>query len=191
MEPIAPDPLGARTEPSGSGEGLRRSGCTEKPRLSRRGVVTTDVICHVAAAPTGFAIKSVQVAPITKTYSVDDWSADERLWDTGWVAFADERPAGFAATRYESWNRRLTIWHLYVDATARRRGVARSLLETAFDHGRRQGALTAWLEVTNVNAPAFKAYEALGFALCGLDLTLYSHTEARDEVALFMAKSLT
>lgn len=102
---------------------------------------TTDVICHVAAAPTGFAIKSVQVAPITKTYSVDDWSADERLWDTGWVAFVDERPAGFAATRYESWNRRLTIWHLYVDATARRRGVARSLLETAFDHGRRQGAL--------------------------------------------------
>lgn len=153
--------------------------------------MTTDVICAVSPGPTGFAIQFVHVAPLTKTYSVDDWTTGERLWDAGWVAFAGGRLAGFVATRYESWNRRLAIWHLYVDATARRRGIARSLLETAFSHGRRQGALTAWLEVTSVNAPAVRAYEALGFTLCGLDLTLYSHTEDRGEVALFMAKSLT
>jgi len=153
--------------------------------------IITDEICDIARERTGFVIQFVPVAPITKTYSVDDLATEQRLWEAGWVAFVGERLVGFVATRYERWNRRLAIWHLYVDATLRGRGIARSLLETAFDHGRRQGALTAWLEVTNVNAPAVKAYEALGFTICGLDLTLYSHTEARGEVALFMAQSLT
>jgi ribosomal protein S18 acetylase RimI-like enzyme len=70
----------------------------------------------------------------------------------------------------------------------RRKGIGRLLLETALAHGRSQGAHTAWLEVTSVNTPAIDAYRALGFELCGLDLSLYEHTAAEGEIALFMAR---
>ena len=151
---------------------------------------TTGVICQVNAYAESFTMQFTPVAPITKTYSLDDLDAEDRLWESGWVACIDERPVGFAATRYESWNRRLNLWHLYVDSAVRRKGVARSLLQAAVDHGRQDGALTVWLEVTNINAPAIRAYQALGFELCGLDLTLYSNTAARGEVALFMARAI-
>lgn len=152
---------------------------------------TTSEIFHVTSDLAGFTIRLGPTAPVTKVYPLDDWQDDDRLWDMGWVADIGDRLVGFVATRYESWNRRLVIWHLYIDQAARRQGVARSLLERAYVAGRQRGALLAWLEVSNANAPAIEAYRALGFELCGLDLSLYSHTEASGEVALYMARPLT
>ncbi len=151
---------------------------------------TTSEIYVVVWHDQGFTIRRTNTAPITKTYTVDDWQEEQRLWDMAWVACQGERIVGFAATRYESWNRRLAIWHLYVDRGARRQGVSRALLDVAARHGSTLGARTVWLEVSNVNAPAIAAYRSLGFELCGLDLELYRHTDAGDEVALFMAKTL-
>ncbi|MDA8346395.1 MAG: GNAT family N-acetyltransferase [Thermaerobacter sp.] len=148
----------------------------------------TDVILRVAAVPTGFLVEPTKTATLAKAFPPDEWFAEDRLWEAGWVAIADGRIIGFAATRYESWNRRLAVWHLYVDKAARRRGIGRSLLETALAHGRRQGARS--LEVSNVNAPAVRAYEARKFTLAGLDLSLYHHTLASGEVAHFMARPL-
>ena len=151
---------------------------------------TTSEIYAVVRDVRGFALERTKTALITKTYAVDDWQ-EERLWDMAWVACEENRIVGFAATRYEAWNRRLVIWHLYVDRGARRQGVARALLDAALSEGRCRGAGTVWLELSNINAPAIAAYRSLGFDFCGLDLELYRHTEASGEAALFMGMVLT
>ncbi len=64
------------------------------------------------------------------------------------------------------------------------------MLARVEDHGRALGARRVWLETTNVNAPGIAAYERLGYALCGADVTVYDTLPYADEVALYLAKSL-
>lgn len=151
---------------------------------------TTSEVYHVAVAEHGFMLDRRRVPALVKTLPIGPWDEGERLWDSVWVAEVDGPVRGFAATRYEAWNQRLILWHFYVDAGVRRLGIGRLLLETALAHGRGQGALTAWLEVTNVNVPAIEAYRRLGFRFCGLDQSLYTHTAAAGETALFMARTV-
>lgn len=154
------------------------------------GIMTTQHVYAVTAGPDGFALHLESVPPLTRHFAVDDWASPDRLWERGWVAEQAGAVAGVACTRYEGWNRRLVIWHLYVDQAHRRQGVARALMTVAADEGRRAGACTAWLETQNVNVPAIRAYQALGFTLCGLDLTLYCGTAHEGDVALYMARAL-
>lgn len=60
------------------------------------------------------------------------------------------------------------IQGLAVDDWARRRGVARALLEAACEHSRRQGATRITLRVLGHNAPARELYAAVGFAVEGV-----------------------
>jgi ribosomal protein S18 acetylase RimI-like enzyme len=94
------------------------------------------------------------------------------------------------ATEHDSWNSRVVIWHLYVDASRRRRGIGRRLLETALAAAVEAGMRVAWLETSNLNVPGVRAYERLGFEICGLDTTLYTGTPAEGEIALFLARPL-
>ncbi len=148
----------------------------------------TDAVYRVALCGETFRVNLEPVPTMTKVFTIDDLARPG--WQNGWVAIAGGRLVGFVASRYESWNRRVVIWHLYVDRSARRCGVGRALLEQALAEGRAQGARTAWLETQNVNAPAVAAYRAMGFELCGLDISLYRSTPAEGEIALFMARSL-
>lgn len=111
-------------------------------------------------------------------------------WTDGFVAVDEGRVLGFVATSLQSWNARLTIWHLYVDRTARGRGVGRALVEHALTAGREAGARTAWAETSNRNYPGVLVYTQLGFRLCGFDLSLYVGTVAEGEFALYLARDL-
>jgi ribosomal protein S18 acetylase RimI-like enzyme len=106
------------------------------------------------------------------------------------VALSEERAVGVVSTEYQAWNRRAIIWHLYVSVGRRRLGIGRRLVETALAAAREAGARTAWLETNNLNVPGVRAYERLGFRLCGLDTSLYDGTPAEGEVALFFCRSL-
>lgn len=128
--------------------------------------------------------------PVTKRFPLDDLNQQERPWEFAMVAFADDRICGFLAAGYRTWNRRLTIWHLYVDGPQRRRGIARRLLDQAQVYGSAKGALNLWLETSSLNAPGVRAYRRLGFELCGLDTTLYQGTPAEKETALFFSSRL-
>ena len=111
-------------------------------------------------------------------------------WEQGYVATVDEVVRGFIAMQYSAWNRRMSIWHFYVDLPYRRRGAGRQLMRSACEWGRKTGAVTAWIETTHINVPGIEAYRHLGFDICGYDTTLYRGTPSEGEVAVFMARQI-
>ena len=152
---------------------------------------TTDVVFDVEATDDGFALVERKLrAPLTKRFPMDDLSDRDRQWSHAFIAEADGACVGFAAAGFESWNRRLVLWHLYVQPRMRGRGVGRRLVDEVAKLGRELGARSLWLETSNLNAPGVAAYRALGFSLTGIDLTLYEGTPAEGEIALFFSRPL-
>jgi ribosomal protein S18 acetylase RimI-like enzyme len=135
----------------------------------------------------GLRLTALQ-SPLTKRFPLDD--LDEGAWEFAMVATVEGRICGFLAARYQTWNRRLTISHLYVDRPQRRKGIARLLLDQAQVFGIAKNALNMWVETSSVNTSGVRAYRRLGFELCGLDTTLYRGTSAAAETALFLARPI-
>ncbi|GAA3399061.1 GNAT family N-acetyltransferase [Streptomyces roseoviridis] len=159
------------------------------------GSFTTDHVYEVTAAEDGFTIRPVPVdPPLLKVFPEDDDEDEEEDGEPGprrtVVAVDGDTVAGFVTFSFERWNARLTLRDIEVAPAWRGRGVGRALMEHAVGFGRECGAGHAWLEVSNVNAPAVRAYLRWGFAFCGLDTSLYDGTESAGEQALFMARRL-
>ena len=152
---------------------------------------TTDTVYEVAAGDEGFALRAAVVdPPLVKSFpdeEEDDEASDGVHLE---VAVEDGKVCGFVAAGVEEWHHRLVIHEIAVAPTHRGRGVGSALMRQACAYGIRVGARTAWLEVSNVNVPAVRAYQRMGFALCGLDTTFYTGTASEGETALFMSKSL-
>ena len=152
---------------------------------------TTDAIYKVRRTATGFELETQSVVPpLSKAFEIEDLDSDDRPWDKAFVAVLDGEVSGFAAVGFKSWNKRLTLWHLYVQPGARRQGLARALVDRALDEGRKRQAVRLWLETTSLNYPAVQAYQRLGLELCGMDTTLYDATKADGEIALFMSRRI-
>ncbi len=126
---------------------------------------------------------------ITKRYPIDEVFASWASWQHGWVAEIDGMVRGFATVEYVAWHQRLVLWFLYVEPVFRRLGVGRALLAEVEQHGRNVGATQVWLETSNVNVPGVRAYERLGYTLCGVD-SLYYGSYMPAESAIYMARSL-
>ncbi|UNO43301.1 GNAT family N-acetyltransferase [Streptomyces sp. MST-110588] len=168
------------------------------------GSFTTDTVFEVVNTGTGFTIRPTAVdPPIHKEFPDDEdvedddgdegeGEDDERSPDVHTVVAVDGgHVCGFLTTKYASWNRRLTIADVEVAPTHRGQGVGRTLLRHAVDRARALGASHVWLEVTNINAPAIRAYLRFGFTFCGLDTSLYDGTASAGETALFMSLPCT
>ncbi|MFD4595999.1 GNAT family N-acetyltransferase [Streptomyces rubiginosohelvolus] len=161
------------------------------------GSFTTATVFHVETAENGFTLRETVVdPPLTKVFPDDedeDVSADEGDQELqGAATFLALAPdgslAGFVSVAYARWNRRLTIEDIEVAPGHRGRGVGRALMSRAEEFARERGAGHIWLEVTNINAPAIHAYRRMGFALCGLDTSLYEFTASAGEYALYLSK---
>lgn len=151
----------------------------------------TDAVFDVEAGGDGFSLRERRLsAPLAKRFPLEDVQADDRPWSHGFLAEDGGVCVGFAACGFDPWNRRLVLWHLYVDPAARGRGVARALVERVAELGGELGARRLWLETSNLNVPGVAAYRALGFSLTGIDTTLYDATPAEGEVALFFSKPI-
>ncbi len=150
----------------------------------------TDSYYDVEAEAHAFRIVQRPMAGRTKTFFVYDLREAEREWDEAHVAIDGDRIVGFVATGWQFWNRRLVLWHIYVDRSARGQGLGHRLLQLVHDRAARQGALSIFLETSNLNVPGIAWYERQGFVLGGLDTTLYEGTAAREEKALYLMKRL-
>ena len=127
--------------------------------------------------------------PITKRYSIDEVFASWASWQQGWVAEVDGVIRGFATVEYVPWHQRLVLWFLYIEPAHRRQGVGRALLAEVERYARDVGARQVWLETSNINVPGVRAYERLGYALCGVG-SLYYGAYMPGESALYLAKSI-
>jgi GNAT superfamily N-acetyltransferase len=153
----------------------------------------TDVIFGARFDDGLIALEEVRLErPIRKSFPLNDLHDPIMPWTIGLVAVDDaDRIIGFVAAEFRAWNRRLVLWHLYVDRQARGKGVARRLVEAIQAQAKRAGALHIWLETSNLNVPGVKAYGQLGFHVSGLDSTLYDGTSAQGEFALFLSRRVT
>ena len=150
----------------------------------------TDTIFELVVGRRGIALEERTLAqPITKRYSIAEVFQPWASWRQGWVAEVDGAVRGFAAVGHEPWHERLVLWFLYVAPEYRRRGLGRALLTEVEQHGRAVGASHVWLETSNVNVPGVRAYERLGYVLCGAD-ALYYGSYMPGESALYLAKAL-
>ena len=77
------------------------------------------------------------------------------------------------------------ILNVAVDPPARRRHVARSLLDEVLDRGRRQALALATLEVRKSNVGAIALYEGLGFRPVGLRKGYYVD-EGEDAIVMVL-----
>lgn len=140
----------------------------------------------------GFSLRPVAVdPPLVKVFPPDEDEDGGLLEDQhAEVAVEDGQILGFAIAEVQGWNRRLVIEEIAVAPAHRGRGIGTTLMRRACAYGRRWGARTAWLETSNVNTPAIRAYQRMGFDFCGLDTTFYRGTASEGEIALFMSKAL-
>lgn len=152
---------------------------------------TTELVYAAEAGPEGVRLTIERApAPILKRFPLDDLNG-ERAWSEAWVADDGDRIVGFAAASYLAWNRRVLLWHFYVDPARRGQGLGRRLIDAVDAYGRMAGARRLWLETSNLNVAGVEIYRRLGFDLCGVDLSLYEGTAAEGEFALFLHKTLT
>lgn len=154
---------------------------------------TTDRIYRVIRDDLSFRLVEERMEPpLRKSYGPLSLYEDEiRAMEYAAIAERDRTVAGFAAARFEPWNRRVVVQHLYVDARDRGRGIGRALIDGVAPFARAAGARCLWLETQNVNHPAICFYRRAGFRLCGLDESLYDPADpARGEVALFFVRDL-
>ena len=173
------DPRGAAAERRGGDRSDRHQLC-DRRGVRRRSRPATASRCANGGSP-------------RRSPSGSRWTtcaADERPWSHGFVAEDGGVCVGFAAAVFEPWNKRLVLWHLYVQPSARGRGTARRLVERVADLGHDLGARHIWLETSNLNVPGVAAYRALGFSLTGIDATLYDSTPAEGEIALFFSRPI-
>jgi GNAT superfamily N-acetyltransferase len=150
---------------------------------------TTSVFELASGTRTIELVERPLATPLVKRYSIAEVFAGWARWDRGWVAEDSGGMRGFATVEYEAWHQRLILWFLYIAPAWRRRGVGRGLLARVEEHGREIGATHVWLETSNVNVPGVRAYERLGYSLCGAD-RLYYGAYMPGETAIYFAKML-
>ncbi|MER5362511.1 GNAT family N-acetyltransferase [Streptomyces sp. NPDC002785] len=157
-----------------------------------KGEFRSDTVFEVVGSEGGFTIRPTRLdPPVHKIFPDDEPEADETPeGKRRFVALDSEIVCGYVDTEYEPWNRRLIIADIEVVGPYRGWGIGRTLMSHAIDWARECGAGHVWLEVTNINAPAIRAYQRMGFTFCGLDTSLYSGTESEAETALYMSRFL-
>ena len=153
---------------------------------------STDRVYTVIAGDHAFILEVATMdPPLQKVYSLESLEDELPRLDTAIVAELEGIIVGFAAAKYTTWNRRLELVHIYIDAMHRGLGIGRTLLDAVIARGHSVSARCIWLETQNVNYPAIQFYRRAGFRLCGLDTSLYDPIgRAGGEIALFFQREL-
>jgi GNAT superfamily N-acetyltransferase len=127
---------------------------------------------------------------VQKRYDTSGVHAAVRESEFSILAEADGRIAAFMTVRFESWNRRAWISHLYVLPGYKKRGVGKYFVQRAREFAVGIGARGLWLETQNYNYPAIQFYLAHGFSFRGFDSDLYDPAVVPGETALYFGMDI-
>ena len=127
---------------------------------------------------------------IHKRYDTSGVHAAVRESEFSILAEGDGRMVAFMTVRFESWNRRAWISHLYVLPGYKKRGIGKYFIHRAKEFAREIGARGLWLETQNFNYPAIQFYLRQGFAFSGFDADLYDPSVVPGETAIYFGMDL-
>ncbi|OCR24878.1 GNAT family acetyltransferase [Pseudomonas syringae] len=151
----------------------------------------TFTVSGFALAQVGQSVERWEIEPVepySKNYGIDSQEfCDYRdaADSTVLVAWLDDRAVGHVVLSTH-WNGFAHIDELAVDASARRNGVARALLDVAQFWSRKQDLPGIMLETQNNNLAACKLYERCGFVVGGVDHMRYRGIDPHTrEAAIF------
>ncbi len=148
-------------------------------------MVTAELVVHASDGRIGTDVRPV--VPWVKHYARDNEVRDyfDRPDHAGWLAYAGDEVVGQILVGAH-WNRFAFVWDIAVRPDWRRRGVGGRLMGQAIAWARAKGLAGVMLETQNINVPACRFYESLGFALRGFDAGLYrGFDHSTREMALF------
>lgn len=139
----------------------------------------------------GFRLRLKSCPPVKKGFSDKLFSA----WleaPVAFGAFVDGALMGFVEGSPESWHDMFRVSNIFVDPSARRKGLGRALLEHIVAYARARGDFRAViLETQSCNYPAISLYKKLGFRLCRIDICEYSNSDIENhEVRIDLALTL-
>ncbi|MEE3506288.1 MULTISPECIES: GNAT family N-acetyltransferase [unclassified Pseudomonas] len=151
----------------------------------------TFTVSGYALAQVGQRVDSWEIDPVEpyrKNYGIDSQEFchyRDAAGSTVLVAWLGERAVGHVVLSTH-WNGFAHVDELAVDASARRQGVARSLLDVAQFWSRKHHLPGLMLETQNNNLAACKLYERCGFVMGGIDHMLYRAIDPETrEAAIF------
>jgi ribosomal protein S18 acetylase RimI-like enzyme len=128
--------------------------------------------------------------PLTKRYDVSGIRTAVEESGFALAAEIDGEIAAFMTVKFESWNRRMWITHLYVANEYKNRGIGSKLVNEALAFVKRKNARGLWLETQNFNYPAIRFYAKLGFRFCGFDGSLYDPALVPGETAMYFSRNV-
>jgi ribosomal protein S18 acetylase RimI-like enzyme len=148
--------------------------------------VNSKLVLHAENGKTSYTL--VDVPQYTKQYGPEDVDPSTYIANPDRIvffAYVDGELAGqIRIMKY--WNGYAYIDDVAVDATHRRQGVGRLLIQRAIEWARDKGFPGMMLETQNNNVAACRLYESCGFELGGFDVFLYKGlNRTTDEIALY------
>jgi ribosomal protein S18 acetylase RimI-like enzyme len=126
--------------------------------------------------------------PRTKRYDLSDIGTAVKEADLTLAAEGEGELVGFMTVKYERWNRRVWLTHLYIAPEFRGVGLGTEFIERVVKFAKKKKARGVWLETQNFNSPAIGFYRRKGFEFCGFDRSLYDPRNVPGETAVFFAR---
>ena len=105
-------------------------------------------------------------------------------------AYEEDDLVGFMITDRRRWNNSLWIEMIQIKEQQRNNGTGTLLLNAIEKHAEQNKIRMIELETQNTNVPAINFYRKNGYEFTGLNLNLYDPAEVKDEIAIFMSKTL-
>ena len=136
-----------------------------------------------------FVEEKVQTS-LFKRYDVSGMRIALAESDFALLAEIEGKIVGFLIVKFESWNRRAWITHLYVRGKNKGKGIGSRFVDEAANFARVREARGLWLETQNFNYPAIQFYLKLGFRFCGFDESLYDPSVVPGETAIYFMRDL-
>lgn len=105
---------------------------------------------------------------------------------------AGDRLVGVAIADVQAWNGTLLVWEFHLEATYRRQGIGRRMMEVLVERAAAAGMRVISIETSTTNVPAIAFYRRVGFHIGSIDLSFYSNEDVEQgDVVVFMKRKLT